>query len=70
MGDWRSWPLLLVAAVLLVSAGTRAVLVGGIGELSAALLSAGLMLLGAWVAVEVSRCYAGRSEEQDDGEDL
>ena len=64
-GDWQAWPVLLVAAALLVAASIRAVQNDGIGDLSAALLAAGLMLMGSWVAVEVSRYYAGRNEEEE-----
>ncbi len=49
----RDWPLLLVAAVLLICGGVQAASTGDLDALSISLMTAGLISLGAWLAVEV-----------------
>lgn len=49
----RDWPLLLVAAVLLICGGVQAAASGDLDALSISLMTAGLISLGAWLAVEV-----------------
>lgn len=49
----RDWPLLLVATLLLIGSAIKAAANDGNDDLSIALLAAGLICLGAWIAVEV-----------------
>ena len=60
----RSGPLLAVAALALVAGATR---VAGVDDTRGeALLAAGLVLLGAWIATEIMLLV--RDKEDDDGQ--
>lgn len=48
----RTWPLLAVASVVLLTAGGRFIN-NGLDELAASFFGVGFLLTGVWVAVEV-----------------
>ena len=50
----KSWPLLLVAVLLLLGTAGYAV-VEGFDQYAASLLASGLVVLGAWIVEEVTR---------------
>jgi hypothetical protein len=54
MKETRSWPLMALAAAFLLAGSGAAWSKIGDSELSYALAAAGLVLVGAWVAVEVT----------------
>lgn len=54
MKETRSWPLMALAAAFLLAGAGAAWSKLGDRELSYALAAAGLVLVGAWVTVEVS----------------
>lgn len=51
----RAWPFLAVAAATLIIAGVRARMDGVADPIVAALLAAGLIVLGAWIALEARK---------------
>jgi hypothetical protein len=62
---FTGWPLLAVAAVLMLTAGVRLVsndrdVVGGVA------IVAGLVILGAWLAVEIQSWRDDDEDEVDD----
>jgi hypothetical protein len=63
-GD-RAWPLLALAAAFLLSGAGAAFGRLGDRELSYALAAAGLVLVGVWIAVEVTRIAHGRDTPRD-----
>jgi hypothetical protein len=62
----RSWPLLLISAVLLIGGG--AVYVSGKGDPLAAVaaIAAGLVCLGAWLGTEVVAWHQKLHNRQED----
>lgn len=62
----KDWPLLLVAAALLIGGGTKAAVAGELDGLASALLASGLVVLGAWLTVEVRRNKDARNDEPKD----
>lgn len=62
----RDWPLLLVATLLLLGGGVKAAADGDLDSLSGSLLTAGMVVLGAWITVEVRRNKDTRNDEPKD----
>lgn len=72
-GAWiRSWPILLVAGLLLIGGAYVYTRESSTGAAAAALIGAGLIVLGGWFAVEVYRMdrasESPKVEEESDGQ--
>jgi disulfide bond formation protein DsbB len=59
------WPLLVVAAIGLIAGAVKAWKVG-VDALSAGLIATGLIILGAWLAMEIEDALHERKEKQHD----
>ena len=62
----RDWTLLLVATLLLIGGGAKAAVDGSLEDLSSALLAAGMVVLGSWVAMEVRKYKDKGNDEPKD----
>ena len=63
-GDWWQRLPLLLAVVFLLLAGGRQYLEDGENDAAAALVAAGLVVLGSWISVEVLAAERRRGEQK------
>ena len=70
MRDWLARAPLLIVVTVLLLAGGREYVVGGEDSAAAALVGSGLVVLGAWLALEVVAVHQRMHTERDEEEEV